>query len=108
MNSDVLTMLGPEVVSKMLAALTMTDDGEDNRDSHHRDIPDRDKQMWTIKKNVDSLSFEGRLTIGNIINMHGKKSELKETNDGLMIVLDNLNDSIIEQIYIFITYKTII
>jgi hypothetical protein len=97
---SILSSLGCEVITKMLAALTQTDGV--------KHLPSIDEQKWYIKKSIDSLSVNCRRTVCLLCIMNGNASLLKQINDDVLIVLDDLSPIVIEQIYIFITYKTII
>lgn len=99
--SDIFSRLGAHNIAKILNVLTS--------DDVYQSIKEKislDKQKWYIIKNIDNLPRDGRIIIGNLIMMNNMAKELKDGGSDVIINLDNLSDNIIEQIYIFISYKT--
>jgi hypothetical protein len=99
--TDVFSRLGAHNIARILTALTTSD-------THQpvKEVVSSDKQKWYIIKNIENLNRDSKIVIGNLILMNNMAKELKSNGNDLIINLDNLSDNIIEQIYIFINYKT--
>jgi hypothetical protein len=99
--ADVFSRLGAHNIAKILTALTSSDTNQ-----VAKEVISIDRQKWYIIKNIDNLNRDGKIVVGNLILMNNMAKELIASGNDLIINLDNLSDNIIEQIYIFINYKT--
>lgn len=99
--SDIFTRLGAKNIAKILRVLTSPDTVVSRQETT---TPDQQRKY--IKKYGATLPLDAKRTLGNLIIMNDRKDEIKDCNIGCIINLDNLSDNIIEQLYIFVAYRT--
>lgn len=66
----------------------------------------RDKQEYLMRHiNLDGVSLEDRISVGSVLLLHGLEEILQEGNEGTMVVMKNIPDHVIDQMYTMMQYK---
>lgn len=97
-----IDLLGTEIASKILEALSMD---VDSNEEIAKDLIPLDDQKRYLKRYIDTMSIDDKKAIGNVLVMNNKRNDLKWCAEGTVINLDTLPVHIIEQMYNLILFK---
>ncbi len=89
-----------DITSRMLSAFFT-----DNKSEIVKDKVSVDDQKRYLERYINTISNEDKIDVGNIIVNNNKRSLLLPCNEGTVVNLDALNDSIINQMYELLLYK---
>jgi hypothetical protein len=90
--------LSVNIATRMLAAMTYTPTATNNDATYIYDIPLCDQKKY-LKNNIDRLSLQDRIAIGDILVKNCGIDILNWCNDGTVVNLDILPDYVINKIY---------